>query len=25
GQLTRAQQLMGIGYLYVEEQLQTLV
>ncbi|MGY8150992.1 hypothetical protein L1R07_22905, partial [Klebsiella pneumoniae] len=21
----RAQQLMGIGYLYVEEQLQTLV
>ncbi|MGA4674005.1 hypothetical protein ACPCIS_15580, partial [Klebsiella pneumoniae subsp. pneumoniae] len=22
---TRAQQLMGIGYLYVEEQLQTLV
>ena len=25
GQLTRAQQQMGIGYLYVEEQLQTLV
>lgn len=24
GKLTRAQQLMGIGYLYVEEQLQTL-
>ncbi|MCI1033270.1 ROK family transcriptional regulator [Raoultella terrigena] len=24
GQLTRAQQLMGIGYLYIEEQLQTL-
>lgn len=24
GTLTRAQQLMGIGYLYVEEQLQTL-
>jgi predicted NBD/HSP70 family sugar kinase len=24
-QLTDAQQLMGIGYLYVEEQLQTLV
>ncbi|WP_253298616.1 hypothetical protein, partial [Citrobacter sp. S44_ASV_140] len=24
GKLSRAQQLMGIGYLYVEEQLQTI-